>query len=301
MTKKVLILMGCTGVGKTDLSIHLAKLFNMEIISADSVQVFKGFDIGSAKIKKDEMHGIKHYGIDILNPDQEFTVSDFVFFAKNKIDEILSKGKIPLIVGGTGLYIKALVEGYNFGGTDKNEQFRIDMEKMYNTKGLTFLYERLMQLSPELAKNIDSKNKHRVIRALEIATFGSEKMKDSKSEYDFKIISLEMDRQKLYERINQRCRLMIENGLVDEVKNLYDRYGECQAMRAIGYKEVVLYLKGEISFDKLYELISQHTRNYAKRQITFMKGIKNITYFNLEDDNYLMQIEENIEKWLNQN
>ena len=300
MLKKVLILTGCTGIGKTALSIGIAKLFDMEIISADPVQVFKEFNIGSAKISKEEMENIPHYGIDILTADKEFTVSDFVAFAKEKIEEIYKNGKIPLIVGGTGLYIKALTEGYNFGDTNKNVKFRQEMEELYNSKGIDYLYSKLKDMSPELAEKTESKNKNRIIRALEIATFGNAKMRNLNQEYDFKIISLQMDRQNLYERINHRCSIMIEKGLLNEVKDLYAKYGNCQPMRAIGYKEVVSYILGEISLEQMINLVSQHTRNYAKRQITFMKTIENVTYFDAEDQNCIKLIEENIKKWLNQ-
>ena len=296
---KVLIILGATGVGKTDISLKLAKKFDMEIISADSVQVFKEFDIGSAKIKKDEMAGIPHYGIDILSAEQEFSACDFVTFAKSKIKEILSKGKTPLIVGGTGLYIKSLVEGYNFGGSGKHEDFREEMEKVFEVEGLEGLYKRLTRLSPQIALNIDKQNKVRLIRALEIATFGGEKKMDKDNEFDYKLVSIDLPREILYQKINLRTKTMIENGLTREVEYLYKKYGDCQPMRAIGYKEVVSYLKGEIDKDQLYDLISMHTRNYAKRQLTFIRGMQNVSHFDISQSDANQKLEEEIESWLN--
>ncbi len=298
MKEKVLVLLGATGVGKTALSIKLANRFNMEIISADSVQIFKEFDIGSAKITNKEMQGVVHHGIDIVTADNEFSVSDFVEFAKEKIKEISSRGKIPFIVGGTGLYVKALVEGFNFGGTKKNEQFREELELLVKNEGLHALYSKLKLLSPSMAEKIDKKNKVRLIRAIEIATFGNEKKQNKSSEYDFKLLSLSLKREKLYERINSRCKQMLTNGLVEETRALFEKYSYCQPMRAIGYKEVLPYLKGEISEQEMLELICKHTRNYAKRQLTFMRGMKDIEYFDIEEDGYYEKMEEEIEKWL---
>ncbi len=298
MAIKVLILTGATGIGKSATSIRLAKKFDMEIISADSVQVFKEFDIGSAKMTKDEMQGIIHHGIDIVSANQEFSVSDFVYFAKEKIYEISAKGKTPFIVGGTGLYIKALVEGFNFGGTQKHENFRKELEDLADKEGLDALYDKLKVISEELANKTDKNNKVRLIRSLEIATFGEEKSKSSPVEFDFKIISLSLQREKLYNRINLRCQAMIEQGLIEETKSLYEKFGECQPMRAIGYKEVLPYLNGEITKEEMLNIISQHTRNYAKRQLTFLRGMQNINYYDIEEKDYYESMEEEIEKWL---
>ncbi len=298
MKGKVLVLMGPTGIGKSATAIKLAQKFNMEIISADSVQIFKEFDIGSAKITKEEMQGIVHHGIDILSAENEFTVSDFVKFTKDKIEEIMEKGKTPLICGGTALYIKALIGGFNFGGTQKHCEFRNELENLAAKEGLESLYNKLYTLSRELANKTDRNNKVRLIRALEIATYGDEKLENTPTEFDFKLMALSMQRERLYERINLRCKKMIEQGLIEETKNLYVKYGECQPMRAIGYKEVLPYLNGEISEIEMVELIAQHTRNYAKRQLTLMRGMQNIEYFDVEEEGYLNKMEEEIKKWL---
>lgn len=295
---QVVFLLGPTGVGKTDLSIKLAKQFDGEIISADSVQIFKEFDIGSAKVTQEEMAGVTHYGIDIVSPKEEFSVSEFVDYTKNKIQEILSHNKLPIIVGGTALYVKSLVEGYNFGGTEKHQEFRDNLEKEISEKGLESVYQRLQSLAPEIAQKTDGKNKVRVIRALEILQYGTEKTKENSVEYDYKIFALTMPRELLYQRINKRAEIMVSRGLVEEVDKLYGKYGKCQPMRAIGYKEVVPYLKGEISLEEMTSIISQHTRNYAKRQLTFLRGMQDVNFVDVAQENEKERIFKEIEKWL---
>lgn len=298
--QKVLFILGPTGVGKTALSVELAKEFNGEIISADSVQVFKEFDIGSAKVTAEEMQGVTHYGLDVVSPSEEFSASDFVAYTKKMIEKIALKGKLPIIVGGTALYVKSLVEGYNFGDTEKHPDFRIELENEIQKYGLESVYNKLKKESPELALQIDGKNKVRVIRAFEILKFGTAKEKSiNEIEYNYKIFSLTMPREKLYERINKRAQIMIENGLIEEVDALYKKYGECQPMRAIGYKEVVPYLKGEISLKSMEELISQHTRNYAKRQLTFLRGMDNIDFVDVLQEQDKQNMKKEISEWLN--
>ncbi len=298
--KKVIFILGPTGVGKTALSVALAKQFNGEVISADSVQVFKGFDIGSAKVTLKEMGGVVHHGIDIVSPKDEFSASEFVKFTKEKIEEITSRGKLPIIAGGTALYVKSLVEGYNFGGTEKHDDFRALLEKEIEENGIEFVYEKFKNEAPEIAAKIDEKNKVRLIRAYEIFKFGTGKEKDEgKVEYDFKIFALTMPREKLYEGINMRAKIMIENGLVEEVRQLYSKYGNCQPMCAIGYKEVLPYLKGEITLDEMDTLISQHTRNYAKRQLTFLRSMKDISFVDVSNIEEKEKMKEEIKSWLN--
>ena len=190
---KVVFILGPTGVGKTKLSVKLAKKFDGQIISADSVQVFKHFDIGSAKVTKEEMQGVVHYGIDVVSPEDEFSVFDYLNYTKQKIEEIEVNQKLPFIVGGTGLYVKALVNGYNLGGTGKNEEFRQNVLKEIETNGIESVYNKLKIKNPLLAKNTDCHNKVRVIRALEIATFGEDKKQESTSDYDFLIFALNLE------------------------------------------------------------------------------------------------------------
>lgn len=296
--QKVIFLLGPTAIGKTKASVSLAKKFNGEIISSDSVQIYKEFDIGSAKVTKDEMQGIKHYGIDIIEPTEEFSVFDYVQYTKNAIKEIAQKGKLPIVVGGTGLYVRALTEGYNFGGANKNKDFREKIEKRIEDEGLESVYQILLEKNKDLALKTDRYNKVRVIRALEIAMFGSEKEK-SESEFEFKIFALSLDREKLYQRINKRVDIMFDEGVQKEVENLYKAYGEVQPMRAIGYKELIPYLKGEKTLSECKDLIKQHTRNYAKRQQTFLRGMENINFIDVEDfENALTNMEKQIKDFI---
>lgn len=297
---KVLFILGATGSGKSDLAIRLAKLFGGEIISADSVQIFKEFNIGSAKVTGQEMEGVVHYGIDLLSPNEEFSVYDYVEYTKKMIKQIASQGKLPIIVGGTGLYAKSLIEGYNFGETEKHSEFREELEKQIATAGLESVFNKLAMLDKSLAQKVDKNNKVRVIRALEIATFGSEKSKRQNGNYDFKVLATCLEREQLYHKINKRVDRMINEGLIEEVDTLYKKYGDkIQPFKAIGYKEVVPYLKKEITQEEMAELIKKHTRNYAKRQLTFLRGIKGVEYIDVSNkENAVKQAKEMVEKWL---
>ena len=235
--KKVLFILGPTGVGKSKMAVSLAQKFNGEIISADSVQVFCKLDIGSAKITKEEMQGVPHHFIDILPPEAEFSVFEFVEMTKKKINEIISRNHLPIIVGGTGLYVKALILGYDFGGSGKQEGKREQLKRQAHEEGLDVLYERLKNLSPEMCEKISPNDEKRIIRALEICETG-EKPRMHDSDISPLIFSLDRERSVLYETINARVDSMLENGLVDEVKGLLE-YGlteNNQSMKAIGYK-----------------------------------------------------------------
>lgn len=296
--KKVIFILGPTAVGKTSTAVKLAKKYNGEIISADSVQIYRGLDIGSAKVRAQEMQGIVHHAIDILSPFEEFSVFDFVEYTKKKIDEIILKGKVPIVVGGTGLYIKALTLGYNFGGTDKNEELRMRLEKIAKENGVEFLYEMLKEKNPELALKTDRFNAVRVIRALEIAETKGRK-ETSQVDIDPLLIALIRKRENLYTDINRRVDEMFNCGLLQEVEGLKNQglTAENQSMRAIGYKEVLSYLNGEYDYARMVELVKQHSRNYAKRQLTFLRGMQNINFVDVEkeDEN---KIEEMVEDFL---
>lgn len=297
--KKILIILGPTAVGKSEFGVFLAKKFNGEIISADSVQIYKGLDIGSAKITNEEMQGIKHHCIDIIAPESEFSVFDFVKLTREKIDEIIERGKLPIIVGGTGLYVKALLEGYDFGRQGKDEEYRKKLEKEWE-KDSDGLYETLKLKQPDLALKIKPNDKKRIIRALEISEFGSLPT-SSKSEFDALVVTLNMDRQKLYDRINERVDKMIGLGLVEEVKKLIalGLKKENQSMKAIGYKEVISFLSGEIDEQRMVELIKQHSRNYAKRQMTFFRSLQNSFVVDVEDKKQaVIELEKRIKGWL---
>lgn len=282
--KKVIFILGPTAVGKTYFSVKLAKEIGGEIISADSVQIYKDLNIGSAKVTKEEMQGVKHYAIDILEPEEEFSVYDFVEYTKEKIDEIIAKGKTPIVVGGTGLYVKALTLGYNFGDAPYDEKLRSELEKLQKEKGNDFIFELLEAKAPDIAKSIDRHNPVRVLRAYEIALAGGEK-KENKVEIDSLVIALTREREKLYADINKRVDIMLANGLVEEVRALMKRglSLENQCMKAIDYKEVYSYLLGEYDYDRMVELLKQHSRNYAKRQMTFLRGMQNVNYIDTED------------------
>ena len=298
MKPKIVAVLGPTGVGKSKMGIEIAQKFNGEIISADSVQIYKEFDIGSAKIKSSETCGIKHYAIDIVSPNENFSAFDFVNYSKSRINQILEKGKTPIIVGGTALYIKALFENYNLGG-EKDVKLRAELENELKEFGLEFLVNKLKNLAPEKAKEIDLKNPVRVIRAIEIALSNNVKTK-SESEYDYKIFALNRNREVLYNKINERVEEMFSQGLEDEVKTLFNKYGEgVQPFKAIGYKEFIPFFKGEYTLEKVKELIKQHSRNYAKRQLTFIRGMKDCIWIDVENYDFAKkQIIGELKKWL---
>lgn len=298
MKPKIVAILGPTGVGKSKMGIEIAQKFNGEIISADSVQIYKEFDIGSAKIKSSETCGIKHYAIDIVSPNENFSAFDFVNYSKTRINQILEKGKPPIIVGGTALYIKALFENYNLGG-EKDVKLRAELENELKEFGLEFLVNKLKNLAPTKAKEIDLKNPVRVIRAIEIALSNNVKTK-SESEYDYKIFALNRNREVLYNKINERVEEMFSQGLEDEVKTLFNKYGEgVQPFKAIGYKEFIPFFKGEYTLEKVKELIKQHSRNYAKRQLTFIRGMKDCIWIDVENYDFAKkQIIGELKKWL---
>ena len=286
---KVLFILGPTGVGKSEVAIKLAQMFDGEIISADSVQVFRGLDIGSAKVSKKEQEMVKHHAIDILNPNERFSVFDYVKLTKQLIDEISLRGKLPIIVGGTALYVKALTEGYDFGGDGENSELRKNLEKLSEQE----LVEKLKELAPEKVDEIDLKNKRRLIRAVQIAIEGKSVAKE-KPNMQFLVLALTCPREQLYEKINLRVDKMMESGLVDEVKRL-KRQGLTkadQSMNAIGYKEILSYLDGEINLDEAVNLIKQHTRNYAKRQMTFIRSLNCHQVLRSDESKIISLVEE---------
>lgn len=300
MMDKVLFILGPTAVGKTDISVKLAKEFNGEIISCDSVQIFKGLDIGSAKIKKEEMKGISHHLIDIVEPNENFTAFDMTEAIKEKIKEITNRHHLPIVVGGTSLYVKSLILNYNYGGVGIDEAYRKMLQEILEKEGVEKLSEMLEKEDKDAFLKIDRKNPLRLIRALEIAHLKGEK-KTAEKIIEPLVFALVMDRQKLYERIDRRVDIMLKDGLIEEVKVLL-RNGvrkDSQAIHAIGYKEVVAYLDDEISYDRMAELIKQHSRNYAKRQLTFLRGMEDVNYVNVENSDDLNLMKEKIKGWLN--
>lgn len=280
MKNKLIIIAGPTAVGKTDLSINLAKKINGEIISADSMQIYKHMDIGSAKISKEEMKGVPHHLIDIIDPSVKFSVSNFKDLGKEAVNSILSKGKIPIVAGGTGLYINALTCNMDFTEAESDEEYRTYLDKLAEEKGNEYIHEMLKDIDPSSYKNIHFNNRKRVIRALEVykltgSPFSSFNAGEAfyDGDYDVKYYVLTMDREKLYNRINQRVDIMMEKGLVDECIKLKEMgyTSSIQSMQGIGYKEIFYYLEGEISLTEAVELIKKGTRNYAKRQLTWFR------------------------------
>ena len=298
MKQKIIAIVGPTAVGKSKMAVLLAKKFDGEIISADSIQLYKDLNIGSAKVTKKEMEGVKHYGIDIALPITQLTAFDFVQNAKGWIQEISKKNKLPIIVGGTALYVKALLENYNLGAT-RDEKLRENLKKEYEQKGLQYMAEKLKKTDSIMADKTDLSNPVRVLRALEIALSNSEKSKQE-SEFDYKLFALNVERELLYKRINFRVDQMFEEGLEGEVQNILAKYGEnAPAFKAIGYKEFLPYFKKEISKEDLILQIKQHSRNYAKRQLTFIRGMSNVQFVDVQNfDQACKKIEKEIENWL---
>ena len=272
---KVVVITGATGSGKSGLAIRLAREFNGEIISADSVQVYKGLDIGSGKVTTQEMQGITHYNLDVLNPDESYSAGRFSADVDGYIATITAKAKLPIVVGGTTMYVKAWLENYDFFGSVNSEQSRQKYIDQANEQSIS-LHELLRRKDEKLAENVHENNVKRILRYLQIADNGG-KIEDNISQtsvndkYDILALRLDVERDVLYDKINHRVDQMAQDGLLDEVKALYEKYGEVDSLKTIDYKEMVSYLKGEMTFDEAVDKAKQHSRNYAKRQITFMK------------------------------
>lgn len=288
---RLIVILGPTAVGKTALSIALAKELGTEIISGDSMLVYKGFDIGSAKPSQEEQEGVPHHLIDIREPWENYGVTDFVSEAAHCIREINARGKIPILAGGTGLYVKALLEGYEFNDTDGHEDYRAYLEDLGRKKGKEYVHNLLSEVDPQSAERLHVNDFRRVIRALEVQHFGGEQISQrrqagngelSREElcYETIVIGLERDRQELYERINRRVELMFEAGLEDEVRRLLEGglARDTQAMKGIGYKETASYLSGEMSREEAIELIQKSTRHFAKRQLTWYRKMPYIEW-----------------------
>lgn len=292
MKKPLIILTGPTAVGKTELSVKLAKALQGEIISADSIQVYKYMDIGSAKVTKEEMEGVKHYLIDELMPDEEFNIFYFKEKAKEYVNEIYKNNHIPIVAGGTGFYIQSLLYDIEFKNEESDDQIRNELYQLYEKQGAAYIHNMLKEIDPESAAAIHENNVKRVIRAIEYYRLNGEKIsthnereKQKNSPYNFKYYCLNMDRKLLYERINKRVDIMVKNGLVEEVKSLLNMgYSKnLVSMQGIGYKEIVLYLEGNITLEEAVEMIKQETRRFAKRQLTWFRREKEVTFINYED------------------
>lgn len=284
-------------LGKSKLAIELAKKINGEIICADSMQIYKDMDIGTAKVTTEEMQGIKHYMLDIISPDERYSVSDYKVQAEKCIEEILNKGKVPIIVGGTGLYINSLIYGIEFQNEKYDEEYRKALEDMAQKEGLEVLYEKAKLIDPTAMEKISKNDKKRIIRVLEIyhktgktKTQQEIESREKDVKYNYHMFAIDMERPILYERINKRVDIMINEGLIEEVKNILAKYSQFPtAMQGLGYKEVVEFLQGNISKEEMVEKVKLETRHYAKRQLTWFRKNKETIWLDGQKD-----LEENI-------
>ncbi|WP_373205147.1 tRNA (adenosine(37)-N6)-dimethylallyltransferase MiaA [Clostridium tertium] len=280
MKEKVLVIAGPTAVGKTDLSIKLAKELNGEIISTDSMQIYKYMDIGSAKITKEEMCGVPHHMIDVVDPSTPFSVADYKEMAQKCIDDIISRGKLPILTGGTGLYINALTCNMNFTEAENDLKYRSKLEELAEKHGNEYIHNMLKDIDPISYKEIHYNNRKRVIRALEVYKLTKKPFSSFNAgeefyngPYDVTYYVLNMDREKLYNRINLRVDMMMDKGLLEECIKLKEMgyNSSVQSMQGIGYKEIFYYLENKISLNEAVEMIKQGSRNYAKRQLTWFR------------------------------
>lgn len=284
----VIVICGPTASGKTALSIELAKRINGEIVSADSMQIYKYMDIGSAKPTKDEMAGIKHYMLDFVEPNMRYSVADYKKEAECCIEKILKKGKAPIVVGGTGLYVNSLIYGIEYNEIKLDKEYRKKLEGIAEKEGLEGLYNKAFEIDPTATEKISCNDKKRILRILEIyhetGKTKTEQEIESRSKeikYNYKVFAINMDREKLYDRINQRVDIMIEQGLIDEVKNLISKYDELPtAIQGLGYKETKEYIEGIISKEEMIDKIKMETRRYAKRQLTWFRKDKQTRWIN---------------------
>jgi len=302
---KLIILTGPTAVGKSELSIKLAKAINGEIISADSIQVYKELNIGSAKIMPEEMQGIRHYLIDVLEPTEDFNVFIFKKMAKEAIEDIISRGKIPIIVGGTGFYIQSIIYDIDFDEED-NSKIRLELEELAREKGNDYIHGELAKVDKSSAMKIHPNNTKRVIRALEYyrlnnkpISLHNETERAKEAVFDAKYFVLNDKRELLYERINKRVDKMIQLGLVEEVSSLLDKGldSSYNSMQGIGYKEIVEYLDGKCSLDEAVDNIKKNTRHFAKRQLTWFRREENVNWiekyeYNYDDERILSKMTE---------
>ncbi len=295
MKRPLIILTGPTAVGKTKASIGLAKALNGEIISADSMQVYKYMDIGSAKIRPEEMEGIKHYLVDELEPDEEFHVVRFQQMAKHAMEEIYAKNKIPIVVGGTGFYIQALLYDIDFTESNEDTEYRQELEQIAKEKGAEFLHAMLEEVDVKSANLIHANNVKRVIRALEFYKQTGEKISDhneqereKESPYNFCYFVLTDKRENLYERINQRIDMMLKEGLVKEVQGLKEKgyTREMVSMQGLGYKEILDYLNGVCSLEEAIYILKRDTRHFAKRQLTWFRRERDVIWLDKKQYEY---------------
>lgn len=302
MKKPLIVLTGPTAVGKTKLSISLAKALHGEIISADSMQVYKYMDIGSAKIRPEEMQGIPHYLVDVLLPEEEFHIVRFQQMAKEAMKKIYEKGKIPILVGGTGFYIQAVTRDIDFTQAVQEDGYRLELETLAKEKGCGYLHQMLQQVDPQSAREIHENNVKRVIRALEFyhqngvpISAHNQEQKARTSPYRLAYFVLNAPRELLYSRIDERVDEMVEEGLVEEVRRLKEMgyHREMVSMQGLGYKEILSYLDGEYPLEEAIRILKRDTRHFAKRQLTWFRREPEVTWVNKDafsyDDNKILE------------
>lgn len=290
MKPKVIVIVGPTASGKTSASINVAKKLNGEIISADSMQIYREMNIGTAKVTKEEADGIKHYLVDVVNPDEVFNVTKYKEMAEAAIEEILAKGKTPIIVGGTGLYVSTLINGIEFAEVGEDVEYREQMTALAEEKGAEYLHNELRKVDPDAADAIEMNNIRRVVRALEIFKLtGKTKTQldiESRKEvkYDYRVYGIDTPREELYNRINIRVDKMFEEGLLEEVKYVNEKYKiSSTAIQGLGYKEVIEYIDGKVTYDEMIEKLKMETRRYAKRQLTWFRREEQIKWCPLNE------------------
>ncbi len=290
--EKVVVICGPTASGKTALSIELAKKINGEIVSADSMQIYKDMTIGTAKPTPEEMQGIKHYLLDFVSPDERYSVAQYKNDAKKAIKEIIAKGKTPIIVGGTGLYVDSLIYEIEYNDIQIDEKYRKELEDEIEQNGLESAYKKAKEIDPKAMEKISANDKKRIMRVLEIynATGKTKTEQEAESrknpvEYDYRVFAINWDREVLYQRINKRVDIMIEQGLIEEVENVVKKYNKFPtAMQGLGYKEVVDYLNGIYTKEEMIDKIKMETRRYAKRQLTWFRKNKQTVWLDGKND-----------------
>ena len=301
--RTVIAIAGPTASGKTAFAIELAKIFDTEIISADSRQIYKEFDIATAKPSKEEMQGIKHHLIDVVSPLEEFTVADFADRASNVLKELFLRDKIPVVAGGTGLYFRILLENYDMPRVAPDKKLREELHKLEKEQGVQALYELLKKYDPLLAKNMHPNNTVKIIRALEVCkTLGvpmSQAQKKKEPEYDVRWIGLGHlngeDRQFLYDRADKRVDIMLEQGLQNEAKKLYEKYGKINSLlKTIGYQEFIDYFDGLLTYEECVDKIKQNTRRYAKRQLTWFRRNEDINWLEIQNVSKEEQVKKSL-------
>ena len=292
MNDELIIISGPTSSGKSDIALDVAERLGGEIVSADSMQVYRGMDIGTGKLSKDEMRGIPHHLIDVIDPTEDYNVSKFVTMARKAIDDIISRGKVPIVVGGTGFYIRSLLYTGETGDPGKDPDYKFLLRERANREGLAMLYEELSEVDPEASRRIDRNNRARIIRALEYNHATGQKYSEycdsvelPEPIYKARMFVLECERSVLYERMDERIDRMISEGLVEEVRSLISKGvdSKCTSMNGIGYKEIAKYLSGEMQLDEAIRLIKSNTHHYAVRQSTWFSHQKDVFIVDCRD------------------